>query len=298
LWSCFNVVIRVSSLAAEKRLMIDDRTNDSEKSGQSNRYRSLFISDLHLGTKGAQAEALLEFLREHDAETIYLVGDIIDGWRLRSSWYWPQTHNDVIQKLLRKARKGTRIVYVPGNHDEFLREFCGLHFGEIEIAETTIHDAADGRRYLILHGDAFDLVVRHARWLAFLGDWAYVAALAISTRITIVRRRLGFTYWSLSAWAKARVKNAVNFIGRFEETLAAEAKRHGVDGVICGHIHSAAMRDFGGFTYINTGDWVESCTAVVEHRDGRMEIIRWQAFSHVLNASRTPSMAPPWRRAA
>jgi UDP-2,3-diacylglucosamine pyrophosphatase LpxH len=278
--------------------MTDDRTNDSQETGQSNQYRSLFISDLHLGTKGAQAEALLEFLREHDAETIYLVGDIVDGWRLRSSWYWPQAHNDVVQKLLRKARKGARIVYVPGNHDEFLREFCGLHFGDIEIAETTMHDAADGRRYLVMHGDAFDLVVRHARWLAFLGDWAYVAALALSTRINIVRRRLGFTYWSLSAWAKARVKNAVSFIGRFEETLAAEAKRHGVDGVICGHIHSAAMRDFGGFTYINTGDWVESCTAVVEHRDGRMEIIRWQEFSRVLNASRTPSMALPWRRAA
>jgi UDP-2,3-diacylglucosamine pyrophosphatase LpxH len=291
-------VIRVSSLAAEKQLMIDNRSSDSEEPGQSNQYRSLFISDLHLGTKGAQAEALLEFLREHDAETIYLVGDIVDGWRLRSSWYWPQAHNDVIQKLLRKARKGARIVYVLGNHDEFLREFCGLHFGDIEIAETTMHDAADGRRYLVMHGDAFDLVVNHARWLAFLGDWAYVAALALSTRINIVRRRLGFTYWSLSAWAKARVKNAVSFIGRFEETLAAEAKRHGVDGVICGHIHSAAMRDFGGFTYINTGDWVESCTAVVEHRDGRMEIIRWQEFSRVLNASRTPSMALPWRRAA
>jgi UDP-2,3-diacylglucosamine pyrophosphatase LpxH len=278
--------------------MTDDRTNDSQETGQSNQYRSLFISDLHLGTKGAQAEALLEFLREHDAETIYLVGDIVDGWRLRSSWYWPQAHNDVIQKLLRKARKGARIVYVPGNHDEFLREFCGLHFGDIEIAETTMHDAADGRRYLVMHGDAFDLVVNHARWLAFLGDWAYVAALALSTRINIVRRRLGFTYWSLSAWAKARVKNAVSFIGRFEETLAAEAKRHGVDGVICGHIHSAAMRDFGGFTYINTGDWVESCTAVVEHRDGRMEIIRWQEFSRVLNASRTPTITLPWRRAA
>jgi len=191
-----------------------------------------------------------------------------------------------------------RLYNVPGNHDEFLREFCGLHFGDIEIAETTMHDAADGRRYLVMHGDAFDLVVRHARWLAFLGDWAYVAALALSTRINVVRRRLGFTYWSLSAWAKARVKNAVSFIGRFEETLAAEAKRHGVDGVICGHIHSAAMRDFGGFTYINTGDWVESCTAVVEHRDGRMEIIRWQEFSRVLNASRTPTITLPWRRAA
>lgn len=277
---------------------MSDHSSDSEELGQPSRYRSLFISDLHLGTKGAQAEALLEFLREHDAETIYLVGDIVDGWRLRSSWYWPQAHNDVVQKLLRKARKGARIVYVPGNHDEFLREFCGVHFGDIEIVETIVHDAADGRRYLVMHGDAFDLVIHHARWLAFLGDWAYEIALALSTRINIVRRRLGFTYWSLSAWAKARVKNAVNFIGSFEETLAAEARRHGVDGVICGHIHSAATRDFDGLTYINTGDWVESCTAVVEHRDGRMEIIRWHEFSRILNAGRAPSVALPWRRAA
>lgn len=277
--------------------MADDHSNDSEEPRQTNRYRSLFISDLHLGTKGAKAEALLEFLRQHDADTIYLVGDIVDGWRLRSSWYWPQAHNDVVQKLLRKARKGTRIVYVPGNHDEFLREFCGLHFGNIEIAETTVHDAADGRRYLIIHGDIFDLVVHHAKWLVFLGDWAYEIALALSTHISTVRRRLGFTYWSLSAWAKAKVKNAVNYIGRYEETLAVEAKRHGVDGIICGHIHSAAMRDFDDFTYINTGDWVESCTAVVEHRDGRMEIIDWQAFSRVLNASRALSIAPPQRAA-
>lgn len=249
-------------------------------------YRSLFISDLHLGTRGAQAEALLEFLRDHDAETIYLIGDIVDGWQLRSRWYWPQSHNDVVQKLLRKARKGARVIYVPGNHDEFLRGFCGTHFGGIEVRRTALHEAADGRRYLVIHGDQFDVVVRHARWLAFLGDWAYVAALALSMRINAVRRRLGLTYWSLSAWAKLKVKNAVNFIGRFEATLAAEAARRGVDGVICGHIHSAALRDIDGLTYVNTGDWVESCTAVVEHDDGRMEIIHWPAFSRTLNGDR------------
>ena len=262
------------------------------------RLRSLFISDLHLGTKGAQAEALLEFLKEYDAETIYLVGDIVDGWRLRSSWYWPQAHNDVVQKLLRKARKGTRIVYIPGNHDEFLREFCGISFGDIEVVDSIVHEAADGRRYLVLHGDAFDVVVRHARWLAFAGDWAYEIALALSSRISAVRRRLGFPYWSLSAWAKARVKNAVNFIGSFEETLAAAAAKHEVDGVICGHIHTAAMRDFDGFSYINTGDWVESCTAIVEHHDGRMELVHWQAFSTVLNGGRPPAIALAERQAA
>ena len=270
------------------------RQKDSNSSDQPRRYRSLFLSDLHLGTKGAQADALLEFLRDHDADTIYLVGDIVDGWRLRSGWYWPQSHNDVVQKLLRKARKGARIIYVPGNHDEFLRDFYGTHFGGIEVCETALHVAADGKRYLVIHGDVFDMVVRHARWLAFLGDWAYEIALAISTRINWVRRKLGFTYWSLSAWAKRTVKNAVNYIGRFEETLAAEAERHGVDGVICGHIHSAAMRDFDGFTYINTGDWVESCTALVEHEDGRMEIIHWSEVSETLNARR--AVAVPFRR--
>ncbi|MEO3386787.1 UDP-2,3-diacylglucosamine diphosphatase [Mesorhizobium sp. CAU 1741] len=278
--------------------MTKQRLSDSHQSVEVPQYRSLFISDVHLGTRGAQADALLEFLRDHDAETIYLVGDIVDGWRLRSSWYWPQAHNDVVQKLLRKARKGARVVYVPGNHDEFLREFCGTHFGGIEVTETIVHEAADGKRYLVIHGDAFDMVVRHAKWLAFLGDWAYVLALAVSTRLNVVRRRLGFTYWSLSAWAKAKVKNAVNFIGRFEETLAAEAERHGVDGVICGHIHTAAMRDFDGLTYINTGDWVESCTAVVEHHDGRMELIEWQNFSAVLNAGRAPAVALLPRRVA
>ncbi|MGC4023999.1 MAG: UDP-2,3-diacylglucosamine diphosphatase [Mesorhizobium sp.] len=271
---------------------------DSSETPQATRYRSLFISDVHLGTKGAQAEALLEFLSGHDADTIYLVGDIIDGWRLRSSWYWPQAHNDVVQKLLRKVRKGARIVYIPGNHDEFLREFCGLQFGGVEIRDTAIHQAADGKRYLVVHGDLFDLVVRHAKWLALLGDWAYRTAMVFSGYINFLRRKLGFTYWSLSAWAKARVKNAVNFIGQFEDTLAAEGKRHDVDGVICGHIHSAAMRDIGGLRYINTGDWVESCTALVEHRDGRMELVNWQSRSLVLNGGGQMTLPPRWRRAA
>jgi UDP-2,3-diacylglucosamine pyrophosphatase LpxH len=202
-----------------------------------------------------------------------------------------------VQKLLRKVRKGTKIIYIPGNHDEFLREFYGLHFGGIEVRETAVHEAADGKRYLVIHGDIFDVVVRHARWLAYFGDWAYETALRLSTYINLVRRKLGFTYWSLSAWAKQKVKNAVNFIGTFEETLTTEARRHDVDGVICGHIHSAAMRDFDGFTYINTGDWVESCTAVVEHEDGRMEVIRWAGMSRLLNEQRSLA-AVHWRRHA
>ena len=253
----------------------------SEDEG-AKRYRSLFLSDIHLGTKGCQAELLLDFLRWHDADTIYLVGDIVDAWRLKSGWYWPQTHNDVVQKLLRKARKGARMVYVPGNHDEFLRDFPGHHFGGIEVIEQTIHIAADGRRYLVMHGDAFDVVVRHAKWLAHLGDWAYVSVLGINTGLNVVRRRLGFTYWSLSAWAKLKVKNAVSFIGHFEETLTREARRLDCDGIVCGHIHHAALRDLDGIAYVNTGDWVESCTAVVEHADGRFEIIRWAEGSRAL----------------
>ncbi|WP_457093208.1 UDP-2,3-diacylglucosamine diphosphatase [Microvirga sp. P5_D2] len=239
------------------------------------RVRTLFLSDLHLGTKGCQADALLEFLRRYDAETIYLVGDIIDGWRLRSGWYWPQSHNDVVQKLMRKVRKGTSLIYVPGNHDEFLRDYIGINLGGIELAEHAIHETADGKRYLVIHGDQFDLVMMHAKWIALLGDWAYTAALFINTYLNMIRRRLGLTYWSLSAWAKMKVKNAVNFISRFEELLAAEAERQQADGVICGHIHHAAMHDSFKVAYVNTGDWVESCTAVVEHWDGSLELIRW-----------------------
>ncbi|MBA5777729.1 UDP-2,3-diacylglucosamine diphosphatase [Stappia sp. F7233] len=238
-------------------------------------YRALFLSDIHLGTRGCQADLLLDFLKYNDAETIYLVGDIVDGWRMRRSWYWPQAHNDVVQKLLRKARKGARIVYTPGNHDEFLRDFLGTHFGGVEVQADAVHTTADGREFLIIHGDQFDVVVRHARWLAYFGDWAYVSALNLNTLVNIVRRRLGLTYWSLSSWAKLKVKNAVNFIGRFEETLSAEARRRKVDGVICGHIHHAADHSDWGIHYINTGDWVESCTAVVEHHDGTFEVIRW-----------------------
>jgi UDP-2,3-diacylglucosamine pyrophosphatase LpxH len=224
-------------------------------------FRTLFISDVHLGARGCQADRLLDFLRYHDAETIYLVGDIVDGWQLKSGWYWPQDHNDLVQKLLRKARKGARIIYVPGNHDEFLRDYYGTH--------------SDGRRYLVVHGDVFDMVVKHARWLALLGDTAYDLAILVNRYFNAIRRRLGFRYWSLSQWAKHKVKNAVNYIGAFEQTLAAEAHRHKVDGVICGHIHHATMHDDFGIRYMNCGDWVESCTALVEHEDGRFEIIAW-----------------------
>lgn len=239
------------------------------------RYRTIWISDIHLGTRGCKADDLLDFLKNVESETLYLVGDIVDGWRLRRSWFWPQAHNDVVQKLLRKARKGTRVVYVPGNHDEFARDYHGLLFGEIEVATTAIHETADGRRLLVLHGDAFDGVVKHAKWLAHLGDSAYTLALSLNHWLNVVRRGLGFPYWSLSAYLKHKVKNAVQYIANFEETMADEARRHGADGVVCGHIHHAELRDVGGTLYCNDGDWVESCTALAERPDGTLEIIRW-----------------------
>ncbi|HZC94622.1 MAG TPA: UDP-2,3-diacylglucosamine diphosphatase [Bradyrhizobium sp.] len=239
------------------------------------RFRTLFISDVHLGARGSQADRLLDFLRSHDADTIYLVGDIVDGWALKSNWYWPQSHNDFVQKMLRKARKGAKVIYVPGNHDEFLRNYYGTHFGGIDVVENIIHEGVDGKRYLIIHGDIFDLVVQNARWLAHLGDKAYDFAIQMNRLVNFFRRMFGVPYWSLSQWAKLKVKNAVNYIGAFEKTLAGEARRHGADGVICGHIHYATIRDEHGVRYMNCGDWVESCTALVEHEDGHFEIITW-----------------------
>jgi UDP-2,3-diacylglucosamine pyrophosphatase LpxH len=251
--------------------MLDQPDVDSKR-----KVAAIFVSDLHLGTRSSQDQHFLDFLKAYDAKVLYLVGDLIDGWRLRrTGWYWPQGHNDVLQKLLRKARKGTKIIYIPGNHDEFLRNFLGLKFGGVKVVDRVVHTTVLGKRFLVLHGDQFDMVVRHAVWLASVGDVLYDLALWLNRQINGVRRRLGFTYWSLSAWAKYKVKQAVNYMGRFEEVLVAEARREGVDGIVCGHIHHAAIEDYDGIAYLNSGDWVESCTAVVEHLDGRFEIVRW-----------------------
>lgn len=246
--------------------------------------RTIFLSDIHLGTRSCQAAFVLEFLKRVEAETIYLVGDIIDGWRLKGAWFWPQSHNDVVQKILRKVRKGTRVIYVPGNHDEFLRDYIGMNFGGVDVVMEATHEAADGKTYLILHGDKFDMVVHHARWIAHLGDWAYDIAVAINSLVSFVRRRLGLPYWSLAGWGKRKVKKAVNFITSFEEAVINDAKRAEVHGVICGHIHHPVMREIDGFIYINTGDWVDSCSALVEHHDGRLELLEWQQISKVIEA--------------
>jgi UDP-2,3-diacylglucosamine pyrophosphatase LpxH len=255
---------------------MEQLTNTAKNEPNAKRWRTIFISDTHLGTRGCRASMLLDFLRYNDADTIYLVGDMIDGWRLRKGWFWPQEHNDVVQKVMRKVRKGTRVIYVPGNHDEFLRDFLGIHAGGVEIVPYLVHETADGKRLLVIHGDQFDCVMLHAKWLMHLGDSAYTLALQANTAFSYLRRKLGLPYWSLSKYLKSKVKGAVNFIGDFEQTLAAEARRQGVDGVVCGHIHHAQMREIDGILYNNTGDWVESCTALVEDFDGDLQLIHWQ----------------------
>jgi UDP-2,3-diacylglucosamine pyrophosphatase LpxH len=242
------------------------------------RYRAAWISDTHLGTRGCNATALLDFLRETDFDTLYIVGDLIDIWSLRRAIYWPQQHNDVIQKILRKARKGTRVVYIPGNHDELVTSFCGA-YGNIEITERAIHVTASGERILIIHGHELDAVVQNVKWLAFAGDLGYQFLLSLNPLINFVRRRFGLGFWSLSAYAKRRVKDAVSFIGKFEAAVAHYAERYHVDAVLCGHIHSAAIREFGTISYYNCGDWVESCTALVEGDDGMIALVNYHALS-------------------
>lgn len=256
--------------------------------------RALFISDVHLGTKGAKAERLLDFLRHHQAGTIFIVGDLVDGWRLRKTWYWPPSHMDVLQTLLRAGSQGARVVYIPGNHDEFARDYVGHQFGVVEVKRDAVHLTADGRRFLVMHGDEFDVVVGNARWLALLGDWAYVAAMQVNWPINFVRRRLGFSPWSLSAWAKSKVKGAVNAIGSYRDTLSNAARKRGVDGIICGHIHTAAIEEGPQFSYVNTGDWVESCTAVLENVDGRLELVHWpeQAAAETSTADESGKARP------
>lgn len=238
-------------------------------------FRTIWISDIHLGARGCSADRLLDFLKCTESDYLYLVGDIIDGWKLKRGWYWPQPHNDVIQKLLRRGRKGTKITYIPGNHDEFAREYLDMHFGLIHVVNETIHVTADGKKLLVVHGDAYDVVVRYAKWLALLGDHAYEFSITLNRWINICRRLSGYPYWSLSSYLKYKVKNAVAFIGDYEEALAREAHERKVDGIVCGHIHHPEMRIIGDVLYCNDGDWMETCTALVEHHDGTLQILRW-----------------------
>ncbi len=252
-----------------------------------NLYRTIWLSDFHLGTKESKAKELLDFLRHNDSEKLYLVGDVIDGWALARSWTWKQIHNDVIQKILRKARKGTEIVFLPGNHDEFAHGYSGLSFGNVRIESETIHTLADGRRLVVLHGDLFDGMIRHAKWLSVLGSSIYRWLLKLNYSVNFVRRTLGKPYWSLSAYLKHKTKRAVQYMSDFEANMARVADARSADGIICGHIHSPDLRQIGSCIYANSGDWIESCSAIVEHFDGRLELIRWVVIGHSVRRKRS-----------
>jgi UDP-2,3-diacylglucosamine pyrophosphatase LpxH len=250
------------------------------------RFRTLFISDCHLGSSGAQAAQLARVLKHVECEEIYLVGDIIDMWRLRQRWYWPDAHNTVIRRLLKMSHRGTRVTYVPGNHDEAARQFCGLVFGGIRVAMDAVHETADGRRLLVTHGDKFDLVVQNSRLLSVAGTVGYEMLLRINRSYNGIRKLFGLPYYSLSQAIKARVKSACNFISNFEQALVAEARRGGFDGVVCGHIHKAEQRRIEDIEYLNCGDWVESCTMLAEHHDGRIELVDGLALLAARDARR------------
>jgi UDP-2,3-diacylglucosamine pyrophosphatase LpxH len=262
-------VTDLASFAAS-RPSVPERTVEERR-----KFRTIWISDVHLGTRGCNAELLIDFLDHTDSDTLYLVGDIIDGWRLKRKFYWPAAHNDIIWRVLKRAKRGTRIVYIPGNHDEMFRQFTGLNFGGVEIKRQAVHETADGRRLLVMHGDEFDAIMLSHRWLAHLGDAAYNLAMYLNRVVNSYRRWRGLPYWSLSKHAKHRVKKSVEFISRFEEIVADAARGRGVQGVVAGHIHTAEIREIDGVEYFNDGDWVEGCTALVEHHDGRMELLHW-----------------------
>ena len=254
------------------------------------KYRTIFISDLHLGSKGCQSSMLLDFLRNTRSDYLYLVGDIIDGWRLKNKWFWPQEHNDVVQKILRKARHGTKVYYVSGNHDELVRKFVPINLGEVNIVNEVIHITADNKKLLILHGDKFDAIIRVAPWLAHLGDYAYDFALWTNVTLNKIRKRLGYKYWSLSKFLKLKVKKAVSYINRYEEVVANYAYKKNMDGVVCGHIHHASDKIIGDVHYYNDGDWVENCSALVEHFDGKLELIYWKDIIEKYEGSQ---LSPP-----
>ncbi len=241
------------------------------------RVRAVFLSDIHLGTRACQAERLLEFLRHIETDYIYLLGDIIDFWALSRGIHWPAPHNTFVQKMLKRARHGVQVTFVPGNHDEALREYVGTGFGDIQVMREAVHVAADGRRYLLIHGDEFDQITRHHRWLALAGDVSYTLLVRLNILLSWIRRKLHKPgYWSLAGFAKRKVKGALDFIYGYEESVAHHARHRGMDGVICGHIHSAVIKEIDGVRYINCGDWVDSCSAIVEHMDGRLELVHWE----------------------
>jgi UDP-2,3-diacylglucosamine pyrophosphatase LpxH len=275
-WGCNIVVISTCFNARHHGQETQSLNLSNAPAPRVNRYRSIWISDVHLGTPGCQAGYLLDFLRHNESDHLYLVGDIIDGWQLKRGWYWTQAHNDVVQKILRKSRKGTRVTYIAGNHDEVVRQFLGLAFGGIEICDEAVHTMADGRRFLVVHGDLYDAVVQQAKWLALVGDQLYTLILKLNHWFNHIRAKLGLSYWSLSQYLKHKAKNAVNFMTAFEDAVAREARSRGFQGVVCGHIHKPQIKTIDGIVYCNDGDWVESLSALVETLEGELKIVEWQ----------------------
>jgi len=252
----------------------------AENDHEMHHYRSIFISDVHLGSKGAKAELLADFLKYNHCEKLYLVGDIIDGWRLKKRIFWPQTHTNVIRRILTKAKRGTEVIYVTGNHDEFLRRYSGIDFGNVLLTDEAQHTAVDGKRYLVVHGDKYDSIIQTQRWLAVIGDWGYETLVLLNRHFNRLRRKFGMGYWSLSAFIKQKVKSAVSFISAYEEAVVKDCRQQGFEGVICGHIHHPEIRDLEGVEYLNCGDWVESCTAIVETQNGEMKLLKWVDIDH------------------
>jgi UDP-2,3-diacylglucosamine pyrophosphatase LpxH len=255
--------------------MQEEASEDKPEVGESSKHRSIWISDIHLGTRGSKADLLCDFLKHNDCDTLYLVGDIIDGWRMKKRTYWPQAHINVIRRILTRSKRGTNVIYVTGNHDEFLRRYSGMSFGNIHLVDEAIHTTADGREFWVVHGDAFDSIVCNQQWLALVGDWAYEMMLRFNVVFNRIRQLLGLDYWSLSAYLKYRVKQAVSFISNYEITLANECQKRGLQGVVCGHIHHPQVDTIGNIQYANCGDWVESCSALVEDQQGQLQIIHW-----------------------
>ncbi|QBZ83632.1 UDP-2,3-diacylglucosamine hydrolase [Hydrogenovibrio crunogenus] len=256
----------------------------AENNHQTSHYRSIFISDVHLGSRGAKADFLSEFLKYNQCEKLYLVGDIIDGWRLKKRIYWPQEHTNVIRRILTKAKRGTEVVFVTGNHDDFLRRYSGVDFGNILLTDEAVHQTVTGDSILVIHGDKYDSVIQTQKWLAVIGDWGYESLVVLNRYFNRIRHKCGLGYWSLSAFIKQKVKSAVSFITAYEEVVVQDCKKRGYKGVICGHIHHPEIRDIEGIEYLNCGDWVESCTAIVETQDGDMKLLQWVEIGHQTNS--------------
>jgi UDP-2,3-diacylglucosamine pyrophosphatase LpxH len=252
---------------------------------QTKHYRTIWISDVHLGTKGCQADKLHYFLKCTESDTLYLVGDIIDFWAMKRGSKWTKAHNSIVQKILKKSRHGTKVIFIPGNHDEALREYCGLQFGGIELHQEFTHTTADGKTILCIHGDYFDMVTKYHKWIAVLGDVGYSFLISVNGYLNWIRDITGMGHWSLSGYIKKKVKQAVNFVSSFEDNVVKHAKHLNVDMVLCGHIHSATITEHHGIMYLNTGDWVESLTAIVEHDDGKLELIKWNEYEQKITGS-------------